>query len=167
MTLEQAYYYSQGHRIELTPVEDPVALDLEVAQKADVGGTELKGLRQKGRQLRGSLYLFERKKLTPGLLHQFGQANAQQPVFQHGNAIIVVLPEVRAESSPGEQESVLKMLQQTDTVPAEVVKASGANLVLRPKSGSGIDALHLANQLYEHVNMVMAHPRFIRLVPKF
>lgn len=167
MTRKETYYYSEGHRIELTPVEDPVALDLEVALKADVGGTELKGLMQKGRQLRGSLYLFERNKLTPGLLQQFGQADAQQPVFQHGNTIIVVLPEVRAESSPGKKESLLKMLQHIDTVPAEVVEASGLNLVLRPKSGRGIDALHLANQLYEHANMVMAHPRFIRLVPKF
>jgi len=167
MTLEETYYYSQGHRIELTPVEDPVALDLEVALKADVGGTELRGLRQKGRQLRGSLYLIARNMLSASILHQIDEAGAKQPVFQHGKSMIVILPEVRAESSPGKKESLLKMLQHTDTVPAEVVEASGLNLVLRPKSGRGIDALHLANQLYEHANMVMAHPRFIRLVPKF
>lgn len=166
MTLEETYYYSEGQRIELTPVKDLVALDLEIAQKARVGEKELKSLMKNGRQLRRNLYLIGRNKLAAGMLHQIDEAGAQQPVFQHGDTIIVVLPEVRAESSPGKQESLFEMLQSTDTVPAEVVEESGLKLVLRPKSGRGIDALHLANQLYEHANMVMAHPRFIRLVPK-
>ena len=165
MTLRDTYYYSEGRRIELTPVEEIVALDIEVAHKERVGGKELKRLMKDGRQLRGSLYLIGRNKLTADMLHQIDEAGAQQPVFQHGDTVIVVLPEVRAETLPGKQELLFEILQDTETVPVEVVEASGRNLVLRPKSGRGIDALHLANQLYENAHMVMAHPRFIRLVP--
>jgi hypothetical protein len=167
MALKDTYYYSEGHRIELTPAKKLVALDLEIAKKAHLGVKKLKSLMQSGRQLSGNLYLVGRNMLTPGLLHKIDEAGAQQPVFQHGDTVIVVLPEVRAETLPGKQELLFEILQYTETVPVDVVEASGSNLVLRPKSGRGIDALHLANQLYENAHMVMAHPRFIRLVPKF
>ena len=164
MLEEKPYYYAGGDRIDLEPSKGHVAVDLEAAREAGLGD-ELKAVLSHGSPLRRQMILVDRADLQEGVEQRLASAHAIQPVFRHGVALLVALPEVRVEAPGKEAQAVRRYLQQ-HAPSAEIVREQGDLLVLRPRSGRGIDALHLATQLAEAVGPTMAQPRFLRIVPR-
>lgn len=164
MPEDKPYYYAGGDRVELDLVVEKIAVDVEAAKRAGLG-EELQAVLSRGSSLRRAMILVDRAELQEGVERRLSAARALQPVFRHGETLLVALPEVRVEAPGKEAQAVRKFL--TKHVPsAEIVSEKGDRLVLAPRSGKGIDALRLASQLAEAVGPTMAQPRFLRIVPR-
>src|SRR5688572_19268632 len=135
-----AYYYAGGKRVDLAPAADLVAVP--------AGGTSVRVLKK------------------DELGAAAGAAKSLYPVFRAHGAVMVALPEVRVEESrPAQWAKIDKWLEaHRDRV--EVVSRDDDRVVLRPVSGSGEDALAIANELNEQVGPEMAQANFQRIVPR-
>ncbi len=157
-TPARAYYYAGGEKIELTPADDLFAV--ESGDTGTVAGAS----RETGRALTGNLRLVtkdERPKVK-GLVG----SKLKYPVFRAEGAIVVVLPEVRVEESRKGQRAKLDKWLAKHSDDVTVVSRDDDRLVLSPASGSGADALKMANDLAEEIGPEMAQARFIRVTPR-
>jgi hypothetical protein len=103
--------------------------------------------------------------LPSGLIEELDRGAAVHPVFRYERSQIVVLPEVRVEVH-GEQQARLRAALESGRLAADIERDDGDRLVLRPRSGRGVDALALANSLQETVKPALAQARFVRVVPR-
>jgi len=151
------YYYADNKRISLQPADDLVAFKAKPASGR-------KGAVPVGRELTGGLRLAAKGDLTPAKRKL--TSNSNYPVYRSGGAIVVALPEVRVEESRRSYWTKLQkwLVEHGDVI--EVVSSDDERVVLRPASGSGRDALSIANNLAETVHPEMAQARFIRVVPR-
>jgi hypothetical protein len=81
-------------------------------------------------------------------------------------SLLVVLPEVRIEAADERQARKIRRALDGASVASEVVRDKGEQLVVRPRSHKGGDALELANLVAETVEPPMAQARFLRVVPR-
>lgn len=168
MRTRPAYYYydSDGSRVTLDPA-DAVAVDLATAREAGYSESAVLALGRHSRKLRGNLVLLEKADLPSELEDALDEAGALQPVFRAGDGtLVVVLPEVRIEAADERQATAIRSSLKAATVESEIVRDGGAQLVLRPTSGRGVDALELANRIAETVEPPLAQARFLRVVPR-
>lgn len=157
-----AYYWAGGRKIALHASSD-VVIDVTSAAGDQLAGSRLDSLREKGRSLTASLLLVAETDATAALGETSSSVAGVHPVYRSDDgALVVVLPEVRVESSdPGR----LAALGSSVTA-ANVKERSEERLVLEPVSGRGADALRLANSLAESQAAEVTSARFLRVVPR-
>jgi hypothetical protein len=148
-----AYYYTGGTKIRLAPADDLYAVGHDKA--VGVAGGMV------GRSLGGGLRLVTRAQLGAA-----AAAKPTYPVYRAQGATLVVLPEVRVEESRAAQRAELDRWLAAHGESVAVVSRDDDRVVLRPVSGSGEDALAIANDLAEEVGPELAQARFIRVVPR-
>ena len=157
-------YYASGKRIDVTLDDDLLAIDQDLASKAEVSAVERKRLREASRPLRGNLVLVPTSSISPLTQKALKSVGAVQRVFRADDATLVVLPEVRVEDSSQDRRKALRRWLAKHSDFAQVLNDEGEQLVLRPVSGEGTDALRLAATLSEEIHITSAQPRFMRIV---
>ena len=162
---EQHYYYAGGERIPLRPDRMHVAVDVKAAARARVG-RKIAGILKKSPSLRRDVHLVEKRQLPKATMERLEAAAAVMPVFRHKDALVVVQPEIRVETTDASQARSLKAFLAKSDVDAEVIQDKAGRHTVRPASGRGEDALVLANRLHEEANVDLAQARFIRVVPR-
>lgn len=158
------FYYASGKRIDVTLDDELLAIDQDLAAKAEVSSLQRKRLREASRPLRGDLVLIPADSISPSTQESLKKAGAVQRVFRADDTTLVVMPEVRVEDNSQDRGKVLRQWLAEHSDVAQVLTDNGDRLVLRPVSGQGTDALRLAAQLTEEVHVQSAQPRFMRVV---
>jgi hypothetical protein len=161
------YYYASGQPVDLTLDADWLAIDTRMFKAAATSPRLQAALRKDARPLRGDLILVQRKAIPAKQLDALTLHGAVHPVFRADGAMMIALPEVRVEeSSTQRQRAVHRWVRQHGDL-AELVADNGTQILLRPTSGHGIDAITLANHLTEQIGPEMAQARFLRVVEHF
>ena len=161
---EPRYYYVGDQKVPIDLDRQRVCVDLGLAK---AGPAALrKWVRQaKPKPVSGQLALLDRSALPPAVLEALEAQSAVQPVFRHGEASLVALPEVRVEATRAKRRK-LDTLVKKGPIPASIEDQGADRTVLRPLSGNGGDAVALANALHETLQPDLAQARFVRIVPK-
>jgi hypothetical protein len=160
-----AYYYASGRRIELDRDDEYVAIDRSAAKRAGLDEQLPPDAKAAGATV--SVVVAPRSELDAQTLASLRQAGAIQSVYRRDRAVMVPLPEVRAEFDSAEQRTaVLRVLDEGDLPPHTIKENSDERIVIAPASGLGDDALKIANEIYERASPAAASPRFIQIVPK-
>jgi hypothetical protein len=153
------YYYAGGEKIKLTPADDLLAVEAHDMRSLAGASSSV------GRALRDGLRLVTKDELGDAA-EGLGGPKPKYPVFRSHGGIVVALPEVRVEESRKAYQAKLDkwLAEHGDNV--MVVSRSDDRMVLEPVSGSGEDALAIANDLAEEVDPEIAQARFIRVTPR-
>ncbi|MBV8292577.1 MAG: hypothetical protein JOY55_12330 [Mycobacterium sp.] len=115
----------------------------------------------------GGVVVVPRVALDEQTIASLSDAGALQPVYHHNNAVVVALPEVRVEFDTAEQRrAVMDVLAENEALPQNIAQSTDDFLTVRPASGSGVDALKIANEIHERGHDADASVRFIQFVPK-
>jgi hypothetical protein len=152
------YYYAGGNKIELTLADDLAVLDTTEDPKGRPSSPQI------GRALTGGLRLISAKEYLK--LHPSRAEKAKYPVYRSHGAIVIAMPEVRVEDSRKEIWTEFRRWLAKHKESVTVVSRDDDGLILKPASGSGADALDLANDLAEVVRPEMAQARFLRVTPR-
>lgn len=160
----QRYYYAGGRRVELEADDDLVAVDRTRATAAGVD-IDPDGPAAATRQT-GEVVLAHRSALDEKRLAGLRGAGALGPVFRRDRAVVVPMPEVRVEFDDSEQRRAVKAALATSPHGVEIAEDSKDRMVLRLSSGSGDEALTVANYLYERAHPAASSVRFVQFVPK-
>ena len=165
MTFGDTYYYdADGSQVPLRAA-DKVAVDWGAAANAQIAPNELAALKEHGTELRGDVAMLPSAALTHPVAEALDKAGALHPVFKSDDGgLVVVLPEVRIEAANEAQAA--KVREYIDSTDSELVRESGDQLVVRPTSHRGADALTLANRIAEEMNPPMTQARLLRVVPR-
>ncbi len=83
-------------------------------------------------------------------------------MYRAEDELIVVLPEVRMESTKSSAQDVRTAVERIDS-DASVEESAPGRFVVKPSSGRGEYALHIANRLNEEVSPDAVQPRFVRI----
>ena len=159
-------YYAGGRKVELDRDEEYVAVDQNAAEKAGLAAQVEKASKDSPRA-GGGVALVPRSALDKKTIASLRDAGALHPVYRHNQAVMVALPEVRVEFDTAEQRrAVMDVLAESDALPPSVSESTDAGLTVRPESGSGVDALKIANEIHERGEDAEASVRFIQFVPK-
>lgn len=154
----QAYYYAGGQKIPLEPDDEHVAVDKAAASTVESAGTRI--------PVPGNIVILERSAVDASALTRLRRDGAVQTVYRRNQALVVPLPEVRIEfDKPSERKAVLEALAASPT-PHTIAEDTEDRLVVAPDSGSGDDAIRLANEVYERARPAAASVRFAQVVPK-
>lgn len=154
----QAYYYAGGQKVALEPDDEHVAVD-----KAAAAALESVG---RGTAVPGNIVVLERSAIDAKALSRLRKDGVVQTVYRRNQALMVPLPEVRVEfDAPAERKAVLAALEDIKT-PHTIAEDTTDRLVLSPQSGSGDDALRLANEVYERARPAAASVRFAQVVAR-
>jgi hypothetical protein len=159
-----AYYYDvDGSRVPLRAA-DELAVDLRAAE---LPPGALERLSECGRELRGDVVMLDGGEVPGEVAEAFDAAGALHPVFGSADGgRVVVMPEVRIEVADEQQAGEVRRYLEASELSCEVVRESGAQLVVRPTSGRGAEALELANRIEEELHPPMSQARFLRIVPR-
>ena len=88
-------------------------------------------------------------------------------MYRKDRAVVVPLPEARIEfDSPAQRRAVREVLANCSSPECAIIEDTSNRIVVRLLSGSGSDALKLANRIYERAHPAAASVRFIQFVPK-
>jgi hypothetical protein len=158
------YYYAGGRRVELEADDDLVAVDRTLATAAgvDIDDQAAAGA---GRPS-GEVVLARRSSFDEKRLASLRGAGALQPVFRRDRAVVVALPEVRVEFDDPEQRRAVKDALSRSPHGVVIAEDTTDRLVLHISSGSGDEALAVANYLYERAHPAAASVRFVQFVPR-
>ncbi len=157
------YYYADGERQSLEPATDWLAIDARSTQDGPCE-REVASLPVSSR-LPGGMILVERRACSPTLQRGLETAGAVRPTFRYGQAVLVMLPEVRVELNAGQSEAVTRAIHASK-IPAIIDTESTDRVALHPRSGKSEDALDLANYIYENARPAGSSVRFLQIVPK-
>lgn len=158
-------YRANGEEVRLEPTE-LIAVDLPAATETGVSKDTLERI-ENGRHLRKGIVLLNRSDLSDEVQESLEDAGVAHPVYRDPTgALTVVLPEVRVEADTDESQAKVRAELEGDEADVEVVEDDDSRFVLRPASGRGIDALELANNLYDRARPAMSQPRLLRLVDR-
>ncbi len=160
------YYYARGKRVSLSEDEGFVALDLDRAEEVGIKLEVRNLLDEDAAELRRELYLVPRSGISEEVEERLSENGVLQPVLRHGDALLVALPEVRVETAGKKQNLAVRKFLESADVPSEIQSDQGQGFVVRPRTGRGLDALRLANELHEETSVEMADVRFLRMVPR-
>lgn len=157
------YYYANGRRVPIEKDATQVAVDL---RRADAAGLKnvLEGIR--GPQLPGGVVLASREALDDEGLERLREAGALRPVYRHDRAVMVAFPEIRVEIDDEQQRQAVLASIDRSPHPVEISEHGEDCLLLRPTSGSGDDALDVANFVFEQARPAAASIRFVQFVPR-
>lgn len=163
----KSYYYAAGKRVDLHPASGFFAVDTDSRQLASaLSPRERNLLTKRGRALKGGVRLYSARDLPEAIISRV-KDDLALPVFRHGSTLIIVLPEVRVEHDGPKQTSALRQfLRKRKALAAEIVQEQDGQIVLRPSSGRGADALALANEISEALSPPLSQARFVRVVQK-
>jgi hypothetical protein len=170
-SVKEAYYYANGKRIDLAVVTNRLAVPKVEPTEKDAGKSRAGGLRagareaiQKGRTLTNGLVLVDAEKLDAVDRQELEAMEGAQRVFQCQGALVIALPEIRIEDSrPAKLAAVKKWLKRHEATLD--VEEAGNQITVRPRSKQGLDALSLAAKINEELQVELAQPRFVRIVP--
>jgi hypothetical protein len=158
-TRADAYYYAGGEKIALSRADDLFAVEGDDMRSVSKAPPSV------GRALTDGLRLVTKDELGDAA-EESGGPKPRYPVFRSHGAIVVALPEVRVEESRKTHRAHLQKWLEDHGDDVTVVSRDGVRVVLKPVSGSGEDALMIANDLAEKVGPEMAQARFIRVTPR-
>lgn len=162
----QTYYFADGKRVPLEVDREHVAVDLRHAAAQRLSAARRSSLTKGGVTLRRGLVLVDTDDLARSEREILDSAGALLPAFKSSGALVVVLPEVRAEGRDRAQLArIHEFLSCHDVDPASV-KERGSRVSFAPRSGRALDALQLANQLYDEIAPAASQTRFLRVVRK-
>ena len=165
---QEAYFYAGGERVLLDPAKDFYAVDLNRLG----AGTKLRHtveglLNSIGASMRRGVAVVPRSDIPPDVANDLSSHGAFQPVYEDQTSLLVVLPEVRIEEArPGVQKKIHNwLIEQKRGIN---VRTRQERTEVQPKSGSGGDALRLANEIQEQLapELVQARMLRIRIKPK-
>lgn len=159
----ERYYYAGGKRVLLTVDIDRVGVDGERAAKAGLSA-EVSHAKKAGTRMPGGVFLVPRSELTRSQLTRLRKAGAALTVYRVGKTVALPMPEVRVELGASDRGATLAAARDAG-VAAEFEETPSGRLVLRPRSGSGEDALSLANFIYEHAHPQASSPRMAQVMP--
>ena len=157
-----AYYYAGGRKIALENDDEHVAVDQQAAEKAGLTSS----LPTQSPQRSGGVVLASRSALDPDILARLRSAGALHPVYKRDRAVVVALPEVRVEFDNEAQRSAVMAFLKGEPAEHTIAEHTDYGVVVRPTSGSGDDALRMANDIYERAHPASASVRFVQFVPK-
>ena len=163
---QEDYFYVDGERVRLKPARDFCAVDLN-RLKADtkLHGTTERLLGEVGASTRRGVSVVQKSKIPVEVAHDLDKRGVFQPVYEYGRSLMVVLPEVRIEEARPEMQK--KMRDWLDEHGAGVeINSRQARTEVRPKSGDGRDALHLANEIQEQLAPELVQARMLRVQTK-
>jgi len=158
------YYYALGRKVALTPDARRVAVN---ASKAATQGLDnvVQLAHRSTTKLPGGLALVSRADLRSEDVVRMTQSGVVQSVYRHGPSTTIPMPEVRVELDPGQRKAALEAARSS-RVEAEITENSDERLVLRPISGSGDDALDLANFIFEKARPASSSVRMVQVVAR-
>jgi len=157
------YFYAAGRRHELRLDEERLAIDTRLADSAGLRGAVEK--LPVASRLPSGVIIIDRHAENEDLIKALDQAGATRPVCRWGEVLVVPMPEVRVEFEPGERAASLYALELSGIL-ADITEDTAERLSLRPRSGRSIDALKLANFIYERARPASASVRMLQIVPR-
>jgi hypothetical protein len=160
----QRYYYAGGKRVELQVDPDRVGVDSARAANAGLEA-ELARAQKAGTRLPGGIFVVKRSVFTKAEISRLDAAGAARTVYRVGAVTTVPMPEVRVEFGKGRLAATLAAAKSAG-VAAQIDEESNERLILRPKSGSGEDALRLANFIYEKAHPTASSARLLQIAPR-
>src|SRR5262249_20525373 len=144
-----AYYYAGGRKIALENDDEHVAVDQQAAEKAGLTSS----LPTQSPQSSSGVVLTRRSALDPDTLARLRSAGALHPVYKRDRAVVVALPEVRVEfDNEAQRSAVMTFLKKGEPAEHTIAEQTDDRVVVRPASGSGDDALRIANDIYERAH---------------
>lgn len=155
------YYYAGGDRIELEDDDEHVVVDTALAPVDLVTELALASSR-----MPGGMIVTPKSSLRATDLARLKQSGALHPIFRKGGALMVPMAEVRVEfDDESQRAAVLRVLKKSGQ---DVVVSDSSNdrVVFAPASGDPLDALDLANDIYESVHPNASSVRFVQVVPR-
>lgn len=160
------YYYAGGKRVPLEADEAHVAVDRARAAAAGLGPAVENASPAGGPRLPGGVVVAEREAIGEAQISKLREAGALRPVYRHREARIVALPEVRVEIDGARQRKAV--LDSISRAPhqVEIAEDREDRIVLRLRSGSGDDAIDVANYVFEAAHPAAASVRLVQFVPK-
>lgn len=158
----KTYYYAGGSKIELQDDEDHIAVDRSAAP-ATLFQNLVDGA---GASRNAEVLVASKADIDAKGMAALREAGALLPVFRHGRAMLVPMPEVRVEVDDPKQRSAVKKFVSTKQTHMVIAEESDDRLVLKPASGSGVDALNAANAIYEQARPAASSVRFVQVVPR-
>jgi hypothetical protein len=162
MTGGDDYYWASGEKIPLDTAPQ-IAVNTKAADEHGLWQGELSDTATaKGTDIGRGLVILPSDAVPSGLRDRLDSTGASAPVYRADDALIVVLPEVRMESSKSSAHDVRTAVERIDS-DASVEESAPGRFVVKPSSGRGEDALHIANRLTEDVSPEAVQPRFVRI----
>ncbi len=158
------YYYASGERVPIEADEARVAIDPDAAGEGEVEA--LLGSGSKAPRLPGGVVVVERAAVGEAGLRRLEKRGALRPVYRRGGATMVPLPEVRVEFDDEAQRRAVLGAVPRSPHPVQIQEDRPERLVLRCTSGSGDDALDVANFLFETAHPAASSVRFVQFVPR-
>ena len=158
-----SYYWSGGEKVPLE--DDPrVAIDVVGAERARLWDGDLADTAAgSGARVTPDVVLVPGTELSADLRSRLEAAGAVHPVFRTEDQTVVVLPEVRVETS--DRTTLEQMRAAVRDWDVAVEAARPGRFVLTPGSHRGAEALSLANHVTETVGPAAAQARFLRITP--
>lgn len=160
-----SYYYAGGERIQLERDPATVGVLLDHAATRALPSKVLSSVRRQGHALRSGIVIVPSSAIPSMVRQGLDAEGALLPVFVHGQARILVLPEVRVESKDPQQVSAIRRFLASE-VEAGAIEEQGTRLTFRPRSGRAEDALEIASRVEEQMHPVASQARFVRIVPR-
>jgi hypothetical protein len=156
------FYYADGIRVELKRAPELLAVDVGRLHPGLARMVETIA-RNAGAAERRGVVVLELRSLPSRVRDQLeSQRNAMLPVFQDGDSLVVVLPEVRVEEErAATKKRMLDWLKSRKDLEYDVQRG---RIVIHPLSLDGRDALHLANEIHEELDPELSQARFMRIV---
>jgi hypothetical protein len=158
------YYYAGRKRIELDVDPERIGVDGERAKSVGLKKA-LSCAADLGTEIAGNVYVVPRSALSQKDLAQLADAGALRNVYRVGKTMALPMPEVRVEFAKGRKAAALAAVKSAG-VATKIDEESNERLVLRPNSGSGDDALMLANFIYENARPATASARMVQVMPR-
>ncbi len=162
---QKSYYWAGDRKIPLDPSRDWIAVDFARLGARSKKLQERIGKGGQVRALKGMIHLVSRDAVPDEVYAKLDSESAILPVYRHGKTLLVACPEVRVEVDRTQRHRIQSIVGQGPKG-ATITEQRGETVVLRPVSGRGVDAIALANRLYETVHPRMAQARFLRIVPR-
>ncbi len=158
------YYYASGERIPIELDEEQVAVDAARAGPEQV--SQLLSGAGSSPQLPGGVLLLRRERVGEAGLRGLAARGALRPVYRAEGAALVAFPEVRVEVEGEAQRSAVREAIARVPHPVEVAEDGPDRIVLRVCSGSGDEALEVANFLFEAAHPAASSARLVRFVAR-
>ena len=164
----KAYYYAGGTRIELQPDDEHVAVDRSrvPASLVDMLSADASA----SATAHGDIVVAPVKLINQALdareVAALRREGALGPVYRRDLAMLVPLPEVRVEVDDDRQRDAVKRYVAAGAGDWIIAEESSDRLVLKPRSGRPLDALNIANEIYEKAHPAASSVRFLQFVPR-
>lgn len=154
------YYWAGGKKRTLEVSGEHIAIDGRAAARAGVSdaAASLPVLST----LPGGITVVDHD--APGVA-KLAAAKVTRPVYRSGASLVVLMPEIRVELDAGQHDPALKVITAAGAADA-ITDDTPERITLQLRSGSGEDALALANRIYEQAKVAASAPRMLQVVAR-